>query len=164
MFACSEGGHFTQMMALHDLFGEYESVLVTDNFRASKDMPDLAKVKSIEFVGGVANARKSLAGNNHNDNRITYFFGYLKMFRECWKVLRKIRPKVLVSTGSNVAVPLFVVGKLMGTKLVFVETRARVYTKSVTGKLISGVSDKVIVQWKEMLPLYKNAEYYGTLV
>ena len=26
------------------------------------------------------------------------------------------------------------------------------------------ISDKIIVQWPEMLKVYKNAEYYGTLV
>lgn len=164
MFACSEGGHFSQMMALHDLFGEYDSVLVTDNYRASKEMPELKEVRRIEFVGGFADARKSHAGSKHNDSRITFFLGYLKLFGECRRVIRDVRPKVLVSTGSNIAVPLFYMGKLMGTKLVFIETRARVYTKSLTGKLISGISDKVIVQWKEMLNMYKNAEYYGTLV
>ena len=30
MFACNQGGHFSQMMALHDLFGKYDTVLVTD--------------------------------------------------------------------------------------------------------------------------------------
>lgn len=164
MFACSEGGHFSQMMALHELFGKYDSVLVTDNFRASKKMPELKNIERIEFVGGYANARKSHAGSKHSDNRITFFFGYLKLFFQCGKVIRKVRPKVLVSTGSNVAVPLFFLGKLMGTRLVYVESRARVYTKSMTGKLIEGLCDKVIVQWKEMLNVYKNAEYFGTLV
>ena len=36
MFACNQGGHFSQMMALHDLFGKYDTVLVTDNVRATK--------------------------------------------------------------------------------------------------------------------------------
>lgn len=164
MFACSEGGHFSQMMALHDLFGDYDSILVTDNFRASKEMPELKDIGRIEFVGGFANARKSHAGSKHSDNRITYFLGYLKLFIECRKVIKRERPKVLISTGSNIAVPLFFYGKLMGTKLIFIESRARVYTKSMTGKLVSGISDKVIVQWKELLSVYKNAEYYGVLV
>lgn len=36
MFACNEGGHFSQMMAMNELFGKYNSVLVTDNVRATK--------------------------------------------------------------------------------------------------------------------------------
>lgn len=26
MFACNQGGHFSQIMALHDLFGKYNTV------------------------------------------------------------------------------------------------------------------------------------------
>ena len=37
LFACNQGGHFSQLMALNELFGKYESVLVTDNIRATKD-------------------------------------------------------------------------------------------------------------------------------
>jgi UDP-N-acetylglucosamine:LPS N-acetylglucosamine transferase len=164
MFACSEGGHFAQMMALSQLFGQYHSVLVTDNYRANKEMPALRDIQEIVFVGGIADSRKKNANNRHNDSRLTYIKGYLKLFGQCFKVLKQYRPKVIVSTGSNVAVPLFWFGKLLGCKLIFIETRAHVYNKSLTGKLVDGISNVVIVQWKEMLNVYKKAEYYGVLV
>lgn len=44
MFACSEGRHFSQMMALHELFGKHDSILVTDNVRATKKMHCDAKL------------------------------------------------------------------------------------------------------------------------
>ena len=163
-FACSEGGHFAQMMALNPLFAKYHSVLVTDNYRANKEMAALKEVGEIAIVGGIADSRKKNVGKKHNDNRWTYWRGYLKLFGQCWKVLKKYRPKVIISTGSNVAVPLFWFGKLMGCKLVFIETRAHVYNKSLTGKLVGGMSDVVIVQWPEMLNVYKKAEYHGVLV
>ena len=100
-FACSEGGHFAQMMALHQLFGQYHSVLVTDNYRANKEMPALQHVEEIAFVGGIAESRKKNANNNHNDSRLTYLKGYLKLFGQCFKVLKKYRPKVIVSTGTT---------------------------------------------------------------
>ena len=164
IFACSEGGHFSQMMALSQLFGQYLSVLITDNYRANKDMPALQDIQEIAYVGGIADSRKKNANNIHNDSRLTYLKGYLKLFGQCFKVLKQYRPKVIVSTGSNVAVPLFWFGKLFGCKLIFIETRAHVYNKSLTGKLVGGISDVVIVQWKEMLDVYKDAEYYGVLV
>lgn len=163
-FACSEGGHFAQMMALNDLFGQYNSVLVTDNYRANKDMPSLKQINEIVYVGGIAESRKKNAGNSHNDSRWTYLRGYIQLFGQCRKVLKQYRPKVIVSTGSNVAVPLFWFGKFLGCKLIYIETRAHVYNKSLTGKLVGGISDVVIVQWKEMLDVYKKAEYYGVLV
>lgn len=164
MFACNEGGHFAQMMALRDLFGKYKSVLVTDNVRANKEMPALSKIDCISYVEGTAKLRIQNVGSKHNDSRWAYLSGYLHQFIECYKILKLHRPKIIISTGSNIAVPLFIYGKLMGCKLVFIETRAHVYAKSLTGTLIAGISDKVIVQWPEMLQLYKKADYYGTLV
>lgn len=164
MFACSEGGHFSQMMALKTLFGKYQSVFVTDNVRADKTLSGLEVVNEVYHVNGIAESRKKNAGNKHNDSRWTYLTGYIALFKQCGRVVKEVRPKVIVSTGSNVAVPLFFVGKLMGCKLIFIETRAHVYSKSMTGKLVGGISDKIIVQWPEMLKVYKKAEYYGTLV
>ena len=164
LFACSEGGHFSQMMALSELFSVYQSVFVTDNTRADKTLPGLEKVRYIYHVNGTAEARKKNAGHKHNDSRWAYLSGYFTLFRQCYKVMKAVRPKVVISTGSNIAVPLFYVGKLMGCKLVFIETRAHVYSKSLTGKLVCGICDTVIVQWPEMLEVYKKAEYYGTLV
>ena len=164
MYACSEGGHFSQMMALKDLFCRYPSVFVTDNVRADRNLPGLEAINKVYHVNGIAESRKKNTGHKRNDSRWTYLSGYIALFRQCWRVLLEVRPNVIITTGSNIAVPLFYLGKLLGCKLVFIETRAHVFSKSLTGKLVGWLSDKVIVQWPEMLPLYKNAEYYGTLV
>lgn len=163
-FAANDGGHFSQMMALSPLFEKYNSVIVTDNCRASKEIAALKNVKAIEFALGFAQRRERLKGRK-NLSRWSYLGGYVKLFWECRRIWRKYRPGVIISTGSNIAVPLFIVGKLHGSKLVYIETRARVYGKSVTGKLLSPIADKIIVQWPEMVGVYGGkAEYYGTIV
>jgi UDP-N-acetylglucosamine:LPS N-acetylglucosamine transferase len=78
--------------------------------------------------------------------------------------VNKYKPTVIISTGSNIAVPLFIIGKMKGCKLIFIETRAKVYSKSVTGKLIGRLANEMFVQWPEMLKLYPKAKYCGTLV
>lgn len=54
MFACSEGGHFSQMMALHELFGKHDSILVSDNVRATKRMSALSEIGDIVFATDMA--------------------------------------------------------------------------------------------------------------
>lgn len=165
-FASNEGGHFSQLMALHDLFGKYKSVLVTDNERANKNIPALREIEAIEFAMGDVNMRKKLKDSKKkNVTRWDYLPGYIELFKDCFSIWKKYRPKVIISTGSDIAVPLFIMGKLHGSKCVFIETRAKVYGKTVTGKIVQYISDKIIVQWPEMLDVYgKKAEYYGTLV
>ena len=84
---------------------------------------------------------------------------------EAIKIYRRFRPDIMISTGANLAIPLFFIGRLHGCKLIYIESRARVYSRSLTGKIIVGICDKIYVQWKEQLPLYKGkAEYFGTLI
>lgn len=162
MYACSEGGHFSQMMVLKDLFGKYEDVLVTDNVRATKEIQALSEIGSIELSKSMTEARKKV--KNGASNRLNYCLGYINLFLECRMIWKKYRPKVIISTGSNIAVPLFWYGKLHGSKLIFIETRAKVYARSMTGILVRKIADQIYVQWPEMMKLYPEAIYCGTLV
>ena len=166
MFAANEGGHFSQLMALHDLFGKYESVIVTDNNRANKGVPALQKAKAIEFAMAFAEYRQRLKERQtKNITHWSYLPAYWNLYKQCNALWKKYRPKVIISTGSNIAVPLAIIAKLHGSRFVYIETRAKVYNKTISGKLIGGISDKVIVQWPEMVAVYKGkAEFYGTLV
>lgn len=166
MFACNQGGHFSQMMALKTLFGEYESVLVTDNVHASKDRtPALKEIGSIEYAMSMANKRTQLKTEGKEEkSRLQSLLSYISLFSECRKIWRKYRPSVIITTGSNIAVGLFIYGWLKGSKLIFIETRAMVYSKTVTGRIVGKVADKIFVQWPEMKQIYPNAEYCGTLV
>lgn len=162
MFACNEGGHFSQMMALNDLFGKYNAVLVTDNIRANKDMPSLKEIGAIEYALAMANERKKKKATT--SKRINHITAHLQSFYDCSKIWKKYRPKVIVSTGSNLAVPLFWIGKLYGSKIIFVETRAKVYSRSLTGILVRIIADQIFVQWPEMIDQYPEAKYCGILV
>ena len=163
MFACNQGGHFSQMMALHDLFGKYDTVLVTDNVRATKQMPALKEIGAIEIMEGESSRRKELKDDD-TGSRWSFLGVYIKMLLASRKLWKKYRPKVIVSTGSNIAVPLFIIGKLHGSKIIFIETRAKVYARSMTGILVRRMADQIFVQWPEMLKLYPEAKYCGTLV
>lgn len=163
MFACNQGGHFSQMMAMKELFGKYESVLVTDNVRATKEMLALKNIGHIEIMEGESSRRKEVKGNE-NGSRWSFLVAYFQMLFASRKIWKLYRPKVIISTGSNIAVPLFIIGKLHGSKIIFIETRAKVYARSMTGILVHKMADQIFVQWPEMLEFYPEAKYCGTLV
>ena len=163
MFACNQGGHFSQMMALRELFSKFCSILVTDNVRATKNLAYLKNIETIEIVEGEASKRKEIKGNE-SAGRFAFIGVYIQMFFVSMKIWKKYRPKVIISTGSNIAVPLFLIGKLHGSKIIYIETRAKVYARSMTGILVRYLADQIYVQWPEMLKLYPEARYCGTLV
>jgi len=75
----------------------------------------------------------------------------------------RIRPKVIITTGTHTAGPMCILGKLFGSKVVYIETIANTNKKTATGKLIYPIADLFIVQWEEMLKLYPKAVYGGTI-
>lgn len=166
MFACNQGGHFSQVMALKQLFGEYDTVLISDNILAKKEnTPALKNLGTVDYAMSMANRREEQRKKGKNEIlKIQALTSYVVLFAECIKLWKKYRPAVIISTGSNIAVPFFLYGKLRGSKLIFIETRAKVYSKTLTGKIVGKVADWIFVQWPEMKTVYPNAEYCGTLV
>lgn len=166
MFACNEGGHFSQMMALNTLFNEYECVLVTDNVHANQDtVVAIKNIKYIEYAMSIAKKRRKMKEDRvKKTGRLQYLISYLSLLFECQKIWNKYKPKVIISTGSNIAVGLFIYGWIKGSKLIFIETRAKVYSKTITGKIVGKFANKIFVQWPDMIKVYPNAEYCGTLV
>lgn len=163
MFAASVGGHYKEMMGLKELFPQYESILVTDNKAASNQKEITMNFRAVEFANAMSDRRERIAGGRSKATRLVAFNAYLKMACQCIRIVRKYKPAVIISTGSYIAVPLFWCGKLYGAKLIFIESNAMVYNKTVTGKLVELIADKVIVQWPEMLKVYPKAEYWGVL-
>ena len=75
--------------------------------------------------------------------------------------MRKEQPDVVITTGALLAFPFCLLAKLMGKKVVYIESFARVYDKSLTGKLVYPFADLFIVQWESMLKCYPKAVYTG---
>ncbi|MCB0404695.1 MAG: hypothetical protein KDD51_07890 [Bdellovibrionales bacterium] len=74
----------------------------------------------------------------------------------------RTRPRVVVSVGATNVVFYCYWARLFGARVYHVECMNQVYSKSVTGKLLYPIAEKVFVQWPELLKLYgKKAEYAG---
>ncbi len=52
-----------------------------------------------------------------------------------WKVLRKEKPDLIISSGAAVAVPFFYLGKIMGAKLIYIEVFDRIDKSTMREKL-----------------------------
>ena len=79
------------------------------------------------------------------------------------RVLRAERPNIIVSSGAAVAVPFFLVGKLLGAKTVYIEVFDRVDAPTLTGRLVHHFTDLFIVQWPEMTKVYPGSVDFGSI-
>jgi UDP-N-acetylglucosamine:LPS N-acetylglucosamine transferase len=80
-------------------------------------------------------------------------------------ILLREKPKLIVSTGSEIAIPAFYLAKLFGAKTIFIESVTRVIQPTGTGKIVYPVADVFLVQWERLLSKYgKKARYEGAIL
>lgn len=80
-----------------------------------------------------------------------------------FRILKKERPDLIISSGAAVAVPFFYLGKLFGAKLIYIEVFDRIDKPTMSGKLVYPIVDKFIVEWEEMKKVYPKAINLGSI-
>lgn len=148
LFISSTGGHLNELLQLEPLFKKYKSYLITEKTKTNINLKN--KYDNVSFL---------VYGTK--DHLFTYIFRFLYNIIKSLILYIKIRPKVIVTTGTHTAVPMCYIGKLFGSKIIFIETFANSTTKTLSGKLVYPIANTFIVQWEEMLKLYPKAIHAG---
>ncbi len=78
-------------------------------------------------------------------------------------ILIKEKPDFVITTGTMVAYPFYLMSILFHKKFVFIETFGRADMATVAGKMMEKHSDLFIVQWESQVKHYKKAIYGGCL-
>lgn len=141
-FAASSGGHLEEIAGLSEIRDEYESFLITE------------KGAFLEKIF----CRKVYHVNQINRKELLFIPKFIWLFIISFMILIKEKPDCIISTGALMAYPVCLLGKIMGKKVIYIESFARIDTPSLTGRLVYKFADLFIVQWKEMLKFYKKAK------
>ena len=144
-FAASSGGHFEQLSMLKPLMDEYDSFVVTEEtaYKATikgKKMYYLHQVNRKEWtlpIWMMVNSIKSL------------------------KMVIAERPDAIITTGVLAMIPLSLLVKFFGGKLIYIESFAKVSSPTETGKFLYRFADQFYVQWEPMKKFYPDAIYLG---
>ncbi len=145
VFAASSGGHLEQLLMLKPLMEKYDSVFVTEKTEYSMGKTDMKTYYLSQINRKELLFLPKLIGNT---------------FRSMGIIIKE-RPKVMITTGVLAIVPLALLMKLFGGKLIYLESFAKVTSKTLSGKLLYRFADRFYVQWEEILKLYPNAIYKG---
>lgn len=71
--------------------------------------------------------------------------------------------RVVFSTGPGIALPVFLMAKVLGKKTVFIESPSRVYKPSKTGNFLLGKVDLWLGSWLELTKYASSIQYMGLL-
>jgi UDP-N-acetylglucosamine:LPS N-acetylglucosamine transferase len=67
-----------------------------------------------------------------------------------WRTVRDRDPHAILSTGAGLAAPFFIAGRLLGRRVVYVESLTRIKTLSLTGRLVYPLANAFFVQWPQV--------------
>jgi len=142
----SSGGHLAQLVALRPWWSTYRTRWVTF---PTADALDLLADEDV--VAAAYPTTRNIPN-------------LLRNARLAWRLLRDDRPDVIVSSGAGVAVPFFVLGRLLGIPTVYLEVFDRIDSATMTGRLCRPFADRMLVQWDEQGSLYRDALVVGPVL
>lgn len=147
VFISSTGGHLAELLQLEPLYNRFDSYIITEKMPINNWLRE--KYKTYFLIYGARNYILRYIVKF----TINIFISLILYF--------KIRPDFIISTGAHTSVPLCYIGKLFGTKIIFLETFAKINHPSITGKLVYRIADRFYIQWKPLKSYYPKAIYKG---
>ncbi|MHC4743898.1 MAG: UDP-N-acetylglucosamine--LPS N-acetylglucosamine transferase, partial [Planctomycetota bacterium] len=124
----SAGGHTTQLLELADSWRHSETCWVTTGEVVKKKLSEYGKV----YIVGECNRQQPLR--------------VLKVFIRCVRIVLSERPDVVISTGAAAGAIVCCLSKLLGAKIVWIDSITNVYKLSLSGRLVRRIADLFLVQ------------------
>lgn len=147
LLTASSGGHLDEISNL-DLIGEnYETVLLTE-----KTNCDVSSWYDTVYYVPQVNRKELKCIPKLISNLLT-----------AQRVLQRHRPMAVISTGALATIPVCLLAKMRGIKVIYIESFARMDGPSKTGRLIYKIADKTIVQWEAVQKFYPGSIYGGSI-
>ncbi len=144
--AASGGGHLTELMRLSDSWQKYDTFFVTT-----------VPVVKDELKGS---GEVYVVGECNRQHMILVFIVLLR----CIKIILKERPDIVISTGAAAGCMTCFLGKIMGAKIIWIDSITNVERLSLSGRMVRYIADLFLVQWPELLSKYRKVEFVGTLI
>lgn len=144
-FVTSSGGHLTHLMQLKEWWKDKDRFWVTFN-----------KEDSRSILGNEKKYWCYFPTNRNIKNLIKNTFLAIK-------ILKKEKPDLIISSGAAPAIPFFYLGKLFGSKVIYIEVYDRIDKPTITGKIVYPISDLFILQWEEQKKFYPKGKLLGGL-
>jgi UDP-N-acetylglucosamine:LPS N-acetylglucosamine transferase len=143
---CSAGGHFYELYGLNPLWRQHRRFWVT------------FKKEDTEFLLKNEKVYWAYSPTNRNLKNL------IRNFYLAARILPRERPDAIISTGAGVAVPFLYLGRLLGSRTVYIESMARITSLSLTGRLVYPAARDFFVQWPELDGFYSRARFKGQVL
>lgn len=148
MFVASSGGHLSEISALKSLADRYETILVTEKTPFTMN----PFCKNVCYVPQI------------NRKEALFLPKLLWIAIKELGIFLKHRPDALISTGALCCVPAIFIASKTKTKVIYIESMARINELSATGEFSLKRADRFYAQWECMTELDPSIIYRGRLL
>ena len=133
----STGGHYFELVK------SLEGIQIKKKYHVTFFSKKIKKKDKVYFI------------KHPQKNAINLFINFLQSLF----ILLLERPKMIISTGADVAVMTFILGKiLLRTKNIFIESIGNMDKPTLSGRICYKFSDLFIIQFKKLKKIYPNAK------
>jgi hypothetical protein len=144
LLVADPGGHLFELAGLRDVWSRFPRAWVTVD---ASDVGTLLADEHVLFAHGPT--RRSL--RNLGRNTVLAF-----------RIVRRLRPAVILTTGAALSVPFVWMGRLFGARVVYIECSGRVGI-SLSCRFIAPFASRIYVQWHDVVPKLTKARYAGSI-
>jgi beta-1,4-N-acetylglucosaminyltransferase len=142
----SAGGHLNQLLQLAGSWKKYDTFYVVTSKLVKEKLQKLGRVYIVKEC------------NRNNPLMLLKLLLY-----SFWIILRE-RPNVIISTGAAAGCIECFLGKIMGAKIIWIDSITNVEKLSLSGAMVRHIADLFFVQWPELTKKYKHVEFAGYIV
>jgi UDP-N-acetylglucosamine:LPS N-acetylglucosamine transferase len=142
----SAGGHMSQLHKLANCWKGHETFSVTTSELLRGKLQKYGQV----YVVGECNRNHPLL--------------LVKLLLNCFIIALRERPDVVISTGAAAGCIECFLCKLIGAKIVWIDSITNVEKLSLSGRMVRYIADLFLVQWPELTSKYKNVQFTGAIV
>ncbi|WP_235041845.1 oligosaccharide biosynthesis protein Alg14 [Vreelandella profundi] len=150
LMVASFGGHFIQLKRLHQQIRE--------------------RIEGEEVMFEFATTAENVALNNdkaHNFPNVHRGSGWgvmIVVFKRAYKLLKLIKPDVVISTGALPGLIVCLMAKLLGKKVIWVDSMANYQKLSFSGHVAKYFCNICLTQWEHLAENDDRVVYWGKVL
>lgn len=144
----SAGGHFMQLKQLLKMSEKYNTFILTEKNEISKGYSRKYKVRYL---------------TQQERKNILFLFEFIYNLIKAIYIGIVYNPDLIISTGAGATTFVCLVVKLLGGKVIYIESFAKINSPTITGRIVYKFADDFYIQWEEMKKFYPKAHYDGEI-
>ena len=144
--AAQAGGHLSQLLQIENVWKDKLHFFVTTEQVIARELKKRAPVYLVRHAN-----RK-------------YPFLLVLLFFQCARIVYLEKPDMVISSGAAAGCIMCFLAKLIGSKVIWIDSIAMIEKLSLSGKIVKHFADLFLVQWPDLVKQYKHVKYVGAIM